>query len=71
MKYDIFSSKAPAMPQAGKGTLFVKFLLSQASKDMREPLIPMAFPALSAHLTDVKFNTPITKITSFVVKWDI
>ena len=56
MKYDIFSSKAPAMPQAGKGTLFVKFLLSQASKDMREPLIPMAFPALSAHLTDVKFR---------------
>ena len=56
MKYDIFSSKAPAMPQAGKGTLFVKFLLSQASKDMQEPLIPMAFPALSAHLTDVKFR---------------
>ena len=56
MKYDIFSSKAPAMPQAGKGTLFVKFILSQASKDMQEPLIPMAFPALSAHLTDVKFR---------------
>ena len=44
------------MPQAGKDTLFVKFILSQASKDMQKPLIPMAFPALSAHLTYVKFK---------------
>ena len=56
MNYDIFSSKAPAMPRTGKGTQFVKFILSQASKDMREPLIPMAIPALAAHLTDVRFK---------------
>ncbi len=54
MKYNVFSSKAPTMPQAGKGTLFVKFILSKASKNMQKPLIPMAFPALSAHLPDVK-----------------
>ena len=55
MKYDIFSSVAPAMPRPSKGTEFCKLLLSQASKDMREPLVPMAIPALAAHLTDVEF----------------
>ena len=55
MKYNIFDSKAPAMPRPAKGTEFCKLLLSQASKDMREPLVPMAIPALAAHLTDVEF----------------
>lgn len=55
MNYNIFSSTAPAMPKPGKGTEFVKLALSQASKDMREVLIPMAIPALAAHLTDVRF----------------
>ncbi|MBP5339594.1 MAG: hypothetical protein J6Z14_09910 [Prevotella sp.] len=55
MNYDIFSSTAPAMPSPSKGTEFCKLLLSQASKDMREPLVPMAFPALAAHLADVEF----------------
>ena len=55
MTYDIFDSKAPAMPKPSKGTEFCKLLLSQASKDMREPLVPMAIPALAAHLTGVEF----------------
>ena len=55
MIYNIFDSKAPAMPKPAKGTEFCKLLLSQASKDMREPLVPMAIPALAAHLTDVEF----------------
>lgn len=55
MSYNIFSSTAPAMPKPSKGTEFVKFAISQASKDMREVLIPMAIPALAAHLTDVRF----------------
>ena len=55
MSYNIFDSKAPAMPKPAKGTSFCKLLLSQASKDMREPLVPMAIPALAAHLTDVEF----------------
>ena len=55
MKYNVFDSKAPAMPKPAKGTEFCKLLLSQASKDMREPLVPMAIPALAAHLTDVEF----------------
>ncbi len=55
MNYNIFNSKAPAMPKPAKGTEFCKLLLSQASKDMREPLVPMAIPVLAAHLTDVQF----------------
>ena len=55
MTYDIFSNTAPAMPKPLKGTEVCKLLLSQASKDMQEPLVPMAFPALSAHVSDAKF----------------
>ncbi len=55
MNYNIFSNTAPAMPRPSKGTEFCKLLLSQASKDMREPLVPMAIPALAAHLTGVEF----------------
>ena len=55
MNYNIFSSTAPAMPKPGKGTEFVKLALSQASKDMREVLIPMAIPALAAYLSGVSF----------------
>ena len=55
MTYDIFSSIAPAMPKPSKGTEFCKLLLSQASQDMQEPLVPMAIPALAAHLSGVEF----------------
>ncbi len=55
MKYEISKATAPAMPNLGKGTEIVKLLLSQASKDMYEPLVPMAMPALAAHLSDVEF----------------
>ena len=30
-------------------------MLSQTSKDMRESLVPMAIPALAAHLSEVQF----------------
>lgn len=55
MKYNVFSSTAPAMPKPSKGTEFCKLLLSQASIEMREPLVPMSIPALAAHLSDVEF----------------
>jgi gamma-glutamyl-gamma-aminobutyrate hydrolase PuuD len=47
MDYNIFSNIAPAMPKLSKGTEFVKFAISQASKDMQEVLIPMAIPAVA------------------------
>ena len=55
MTYDFFSNTAPTMPNTGKGTHFIKFILSQASQDMREPLVPMVIPALTAHLHKVTF----------------
>ena len=56
MTYNIFNRTAPAMPKPGKGTEIVKLLLSQVSKEMQEPLLPMTIPALSAHVADVEFK---------------
>jgi hypothetical protein len=50
MKYDIIKRTAPKMPTLGKGTECIKLLLSQASKDMHEPLVPMFFLYL-AHIS--------------------
>ena len=58
MKYDISNSKAPKMPTLEKGTECIKLLLSQASKDMHEPLVPMFFPVLGAHVSASKFQYP-------------
>ena len=58
MKYNISNSTAPKMPRLGKGTECVKLLLSQVSKDMHEPLVPMLFPILGAHISEAKFQYP-------------
>ncbi len=58
MKYDITKSSAPSMPKLGKGTECIQILLSQASKDMRQPLIPMLFPVLGAHISGSEFQYP-------------
>ncbi len=58
MRYDITTNKAPGMPNLGKGTECIKLLLSQASKDMYEPLVPMLFPSLGAHISDAEFQYP-------------
>jgi hypothetical protein len=55
MKYEIIKASAPAMPNLGKGTEIVKLLLSQASKDMYEPLVPMLFPSLGEHICGAEF----------------
>ncbi len=58
MKYDITKSTAPKMPNLGKGTECIKILLSQTSKDMHEPLVPMLFPILGAHVCGSEFQYP-------------
>jgi len=58
MRYDITTNKAPEMPNLGKGAECIKLLLSQASKDMYEPLVPMLFPSLGAHISDAEFQYP-------------
>ena len=56
MTYNIFNRTAPAMPKPGKGTEIVKLLLSQVSKEMQEPVLPMTLPALAAHVSNVELK---------------
>ena len=58
MNYDISKATAPAMPNLGKGTECIKILLSQTSKDMHEPIVPMLFPILGAHISGTEFQYP-------------
>ena len=58
MNYDITKHTAPKMPNLGNGTECIKILLSQASKDMYEPLVPMLFPVLGAHMSGAEFQYP-------------
>ena len=46
------------MPSLGKGTECIKILLSQVSKDVREPIVPMLFPILGAHMSGAEFQYP-------------
>ena len=57
-KYDITKHSAPKMPTLGNATECVKLLLSQTSKDMHEPLVPMFFPILGAHISGAQFHYP-------------
>ena len=58
MKYDITKPTAPEMPSLnGNGLEAVKLMLSQTSKDMHEPLVPM-FSLYLAHMSALlNFNT--------------
>ncbi len=58
MRYDISKATAPAMPNLGKGTECIRLLLLQTSKDMHEPLVPMLFPVLGAHISGAEFQYP-------------
>ena len=58
MKYDITKPSAPVMPKLGKGTECIKILLSQVSKSMHAPLVPMLFPILGAHVSGSEFQYP-------------
>jgi len=58
MRYDISKASAPKMPKLGKGTECIKILLSQVSKDVQEPLVPMLFPILGAHISGTEFQYP-------------
>ena len=58
MRYDISKSTAPAMPKLGKGTECIKILLTQVSEDTHEPVVPMFFPVLGAHISGAEFLYP-------------
>ena len=58
MRYDITKQSAPQMPNLGNGTECIRLLLSQTSKDMHEPLVPMLFPVLGSHISGAEFQYP-------------
>ncbi len=58
MKYNISKPASPKMPVLGKGTECIQILLKQVSKDMYEPLVPMIFPILGAHISKTEFQYP-------------
>ena len=58
MKYDISKPSAPKMPNLGKGTECIKILLSKISENMQEPMVPMFFPVLGAHISGAEFQYP-------------
>ena len=54
------------MPNLGKGTECIKLLLSQASKGMYEPFVPMFFPIEGEHIMFQNFNTKSSIGRNFV-----
>ncbi|MCR5679994.1 MAG: hypothetical protein K6G08_07295 [Prevotella sp.] len=61
MIFDITKPTPPEMPSLnGKGLEALKLLLSQTSKDMHAPLLPMLFPVLGSKVTgaDAEFQYP-------------
>ena len=63
IKYNLSKPTPPAMPRLGKGTESVQLLLSQVSKDMHQPIVPMLFPILGAHVNGAEFMFFLVKIT--------
>ena len=58
MRYDISKPFAPKMPNLGRGTECIKLLLTQVSKDVQTPIVPMLFPVLGAHMSGTEFQYP-------------
>lgn len=57
MKYDISISTAPAMTILGRGTEYIKILLSQALKDMHDPWL-LCFSPYLAHISGAELQYP-------------
>ena len=58
MKNDISKKTATKVLKLGNMNKIVPFLLSQASKSMHEPIVPMIFPVLGVHASRAKFMYP-------------
>ena len=58
MKYNLSKTTPPAIPRLGKDTESVALLPSQVSKDMHQPIVPMLFPILGAHVSGAEFTYP-------------
>jgi len=69
MTYNIFDRVAPAMPKPSKVTEIIKLLLSQTSKDMHEPLVPMLFLPWEPMWVVLNFSILTSVGRDFVAKW--
>ena len=69
MRYDISKATAPAMPDLGKGTEIIKLLLSQTSKYMHEPQVPMLFLPWEPMWVVLNFSILTSVGRDFVAKW--
>lgn len=58
MKYNLSKTTPPAIPRLGKDTESVALLPSQVSKDVHQPIVPMLFPILGAHVSGAEFTYP-------------
>ena len=58
MRYDIVKTTVPKILTLEKVTEYLKLLLSKASKNMYEPLVPVFYPVLGAHISDAEFRYP-------------
>lgn len=56
--YDITKQTAPEMPNLGRGLEPLRLLLSQASKDMHAPLLPMLSSLLGTKISNAEFQYP-------------
>ena len=56
MKCDISKTTAPSTPNLGREPEYVALLLSQVSKTMHQPIVPMLFPILGAHGSEAKLT---------------
>ena len=56
--YDISKQTAPEIPMLGRGLETFNLLLSQTSKDMHAPLLPMLFPVLGTKICQAEFQYP-------------
>ena len=61
MEYNISKSTPSGMPNLGRGTKFMLFLLSKASKGMHLPIVPILFSLLESHASGAKFMRPDQK----------
>jgi len=57
------------MPKPEKVTECIKILLSQASKCMHEPLVPVLFPVLGARVCVAKFQYLTSFGRGYAAKW--
>ena len=62
MRYDISKVTAPMMPNLETGTECIKTPpLTGLKRPMHDPLVPMFFPSLGAHMSGAEFQYPDNK----------